>query len=137
MNNWNRSKYLTLKLMDSRRSHGLNTSLTVRELSRLTGVSTDSLLSLLPRWTRWRYLSRIRIRNYDESYYMTQTAVFLIQFKYHLITRKGRSFLDWFEVQYPTLADQYFFDLQLHLNSLRAPTLKQSTIAGASYMEDK
>ncbi len=114
-NNWNGTKYRVLKYFDFCFESGLYKPLTARQIAQITGIGLRSAHTLLPKYARWRYISRIKIKTKDESTYIYGGTIIQVSFKYHVILEKGRKWLVWFERNYPQLAKVYFHELQEHL----------------------
>jgi hypothetical protein len=116
---WNECKYRVFKIMQYRREKHIDGLINPYQLSRLTGVGIESLLGLLPRWERWRYISRVRLKGKKQrKVRFSGGQIIFIRYSYRHLLFKGEHWCSWFESRHADLADEYFSGLQKHLDSL-------------------
>ncbi len=115
---WNETKFRIFYILELRRLSNVVNPITSFELSHLTGVNLDSLESLLPKWTRWRYLSRTELHGKDKYYFPPDGTIKGANFGYGKLRVKGRKFLSWFSNNFPELANQYLDDLAQYQDSI-------------------
>lgn len=129
---WNEAKYRVFKIMQARRESDIREPITAYRLALLTGVDVESLLSLLPRWVEWRYISRLKLKGNKRIIKFNGRSLH-IACSYHYLKYKGKMWVQWFELFHSTLANDYFEKLQAHITSIQ-PKKVVPVFKGATYI---
>lgn len=118
MGGWNADKFKVLALLELRRSNGLNEPIDAFGISNITGVDVESLETLLPKWTRWGYISRVEVSGVARLV-ESKKRLHKISYGYKFCLEKGRRWLGWFDAHFPELSSRYWKELLEYQKQLR------------------